>query len=113
MGNELAVGSLESPDETTRFDTGRLDTTVVGDVTFMVGTVVPGWLWSRDNGPAMGTESCPLPHQVYMLAGTMTVEMDDGTEETLEQGDVAIIPPGHIAWTEGNEQAAFLDIRCE
>ena len=77
----------------------------------MLGTVEPGWLWSRDNGPAMGTEGCPLSHQVHMLAGTMTVEMDDGTTETLEAGDVAVIPPGHDAWTEGDEQAVFLDIR--
>ena len=41
----------------------------------------------------------------------MTVEMDDGTAEILEQGDVAIIPPGHDAWTEGDEEAVFLDIR--
>ena len=111
MGGELTVGSLESPDETTHFDNGRLETTQVGNVTFMIGTVEPGWLWSRDNGPALGTESCPLSHQVYMLSGTMTVEMDDGTAETLGQGDVATIPPGHDAWTEGDEQAVFLDIR--
>ena len=77
----------------------------------MMGTVEPGWVWSRDNGPAMGTTSCPLSHQVYMLSGKMTVEMDDGTAETLEAGDVAIIPPGHDAWTAGSEQAIFLDIR--
>ena len=111
MTEELTVGSLETPDETATFDNGRLDTTQVEDVTFMIGTVEPGWVWSRDNGPAMGTESCPLSHQEYMLSGKMTVEMDDGTAETLEQGDVAIIPPGHDAWTEGDEEAVFLDIR--
>ena len=111
MAGELKVESLDSPDETTEFDNGILETTEVGDVTFMVGTVEPGWLWSRDNGPAMGTESCPLSHRVYMVSGKMTVEMDDGTSETLEQGDVALIPPGHDAWTEGDEQAVFLDVR--
>ena len=111
MDDELLVKSIETPDETTTFDNGRLEHTAVGDMTCMVGTVEPGWLWSRDNGPAMGTDSCPLSHRVYMVAGAMTVEMDDGTRETLTQGDVAVIPPGHDAWTEGDEQAVFLDVR--
>ena len=111
MPEELLVKSLESPDETTTFDNGRLETTQVGDVTFMLGTVEPGWLWSRDNGPAMDTDSCPLSHRVYMVAGQMTVEMDDGTRETLTKGDVSVIPPGHDAWVEGDEQAVFLDVR--
>lgn len=111
MADELLVKSLDSPDETTAFDNGRLENTEVGDVTFMVGTVEPEWVWSRDNGPAMGTDSCPLSHRVYMISGKMTVEMDDGTVETLERGDVAVIPPGHDAWTEGDEQAVFLDVR--
>lgn len=111
MMDELVVKSLESPDETATFDNGRLENTEVGDVTFMLGTVEPGWVWSRDNGPAMGTESCPLSHRVYMVSGRMTVEMDDGTRRTLTRGDVSVIPPGHDAWTEGDEQAVFLDIR--
>lgn len=41
----------------------------------------------------------------------MTVEMDDSTRETLTQGDVAEIPPGHDVWTEGDEAAVFLDVR--
>lgn len=111
MVDELTVKSLNSPDETTTFDNGRLENTELGEVTFMVGRVEPGWLWSRDNGPAMGRESCPLSHTVYMVSGQMTVEMDNSTRETLAQGDVAEIPPGHDAWTEGDEEAVFLDVR--
>lgn len=111
MVDELIAKSLESPDETTTFETGRLETTQVGDVTFMLGTVEPGWLWSRDNGPDLGTESCPLSHRLYMVSGQMTVEMDDGTQKTLTQGDVAVIPPGHDAWTEEDEKAVFIDVQ--
>ena len=111
MNGELLVKSLETADEITEFDNGMLESTQVADVTFMLGTVEPGWVWSRDNGPAMGTETCPLQHQVYMLSGKMTVEMENGTRKTFKQGDVALIPPGHDAWTEGKEQAVFLDIR--
>ena len=113
MNDSLTVKSLDSPDETTTFDNGILENTELGDITFMQGTVEPGWVWSRDNGPAMGTKSCPLSHRVYMVSGEMVVEMDDGTQETLEEGDVAIIPPGHDAWTQGEEPAVFLDVRIE
>lgn len=111
MMDELTARSLDSPDETVTFDNGRLETTTLGDVTFMLGTVEPGWLWSRDNGPAIGTESCPIQHNVYMLSGQMTVEMDDGVQETLSKGEVSVIPPGHDAWVEGDERAVFLAVR--
>ena len=111
MMSELTAKAFDSPDETVTFDNGRLETIELGDTTFMLGTVEPGWLWSRDNGPAMGTESCPISHNVYMVSGRMTVEMDDGTQETLSKGDVSVIPPGHDAWVEGDERAVFLDVR--
>lgn len=111
MMTELTKRTMDAPDDTVTFDNGRLDTATLGDTTFMRGTVEPGWLWSRDNGPAMGAESCPISHNVYMLSGRMTVEMDDGTLETLSKGAVSVIPPGHDAWVEGDEQAVFLDVR--
>ena len=46
-----------------------------------------------------------------MVSGQMTVEMDDGTQETLSKGDVSVIPPGHEASVEGDERAVFLDVR--
>jgi hypothetical protein len=41
---------------------------------------------------------------VDLLGGKTTIERDDGTRETLEERDIALIPPGHDAWTEGDEQ---------
>jgi uncharacterized cupin superfamily protein len=37
-----------------------------------------------------------------MLAGTLHVEMDDGTELELHEGDVFVISPGHDAWVVGD-----------
>ena len=111
MVEKLTVKSLESPDETAEFVNAKIESTEIGDVTFLLATHETGWLWSRDNGSATELESCPNSHRVYMVSGKMTVEMDDGTTETLEKGDVAVIPPGHDAWTEGDEEAVFLDVR--
>jgi hypothetical protein len=104
MIEELQVKSFESPDETITFDNGQAESVQFGDGTFWRYRLDPGWKFSRDNAPELGTENCPSPHRWYMLGGKMTVEMDDGTRETLEEGDVALIPPGHDAWTEGDEQ---------
>lgn len=105
--NELTARALGDPDGTATFENGRLETTTVGEVTFMGGTVEPGWPWSRDYGPAMGSERSPLSHNVYMIAGQLTVEMDDGTQPTLSQGDISITRldtmPG---WRETNKPSS-------
>lgn len=103
--------SFDSPDETITFDNGQAESVQFGDGTFWRYRLDSGWKFSRDNAPELETENCPSPHRWYMLSGTMTVEMDDGTRETLEGGDVALIPPGHDAWTEGDEQViAFEEV---
>lgn len=56
MMDELTARTLDSPDETATFDNGRLATTTVGDVTFMLGSVGPGWQWSRDQRACYGNE---------------------------------------------------------
>lgn len=104
MIEELQVKSFESPDETITFNNGQAESVQFRDGTFWLYRLDPSWKFSRDNAPDLGTENCPSPHRWYMLSGKMTVEMDDGTRETLEGGDVALIPPGHDAWTEGDEQ---------
>lgn len=109
MSEEILVKSFDSPDETIAFDNGRSDAVRVGDGTFWLTTVEPGWRFATDNAPDLGTEHCPVPHRLYMLSGRMTVELDDGARETLRGGDVAVIPPGHDAWVEGDEPAVFFE----
>jgi quercetin dioxygenase-like cupin family protein len=41
--------------------------------------------------------------------GRMNVQMDDGTEQEIGPGDVAAIPPGHDAWTVGDEACVAVD----
>ncbi len=36
--------------------------------------------------------------------------MLDGTETVLEPGDVAVMPPGHDAWVEGDEPNVLLEL---
>jgi hypothetical protein len=40
-------------------------------------------------------DSCHAPHWGYLLAGQITVTYTDGTEETVESGELFYWPPGH------------------
>ena len=44
-----------------------------------------------------------------MIAGQMTVRMDDGEEATFAPGDYMKCPPGHDAWIVGDEACVVID----
>ena len=101
--------SFSHPQQTTTFAHGHenvvdLDGTSVGLATFE-----PGWRWSNDLRPLVGTESCPFLHTGYMLSGALHVEMVDGSTLDLGPGDVFVIPPQHDAWVVGDESVRLID----
>jgi hypothetical protein len=53
--------------------------------------------------PIAGTNSCEVHHNGYVESGRMHIVMDDGSEFDMGPGDVFVCPPGHDAWTVGNE----------
>lgn len=71
-------------------------------------TFQPGAKWSTDLKEYAGTQSCVLPHVAYVLSGKLHVVMDDGSEDTFEKGDIMMLPPGHDAWTVGEEPCVFI-----
>jgi ethanolamine utilization protein EutQ (cupin superfamily) len=84
--------------------TAELDGVSVTQVTFGVGA-----RWSNDLKQYAGTELCELPHVALVLAGTLGVRMVDDAEETFAAGDVMLLPPGHDAWTVGDEPCTFVE----
>lgn len=76
-------------------------------VTFPVGASVAedavktGLLGEFDN--------CPLAHIGYILRGSLRVRQSDGSEEQFDAGDVMMLPPGHDAWTVGDEDCVFVE----
>ena len=79
--------------EPPRPDAGRNAAWRTGGATFQ-----PGWCWSNDLRPLLGTDSCPVRHLGYVLSGRLHVQLDDGSTLDLEPGQVVEIPPGHDAW---------------
>ena len=84
--------------------TVELDGVKVTRVRFDVGAQ-----WSADLKEYAGTESCLLPHVAYVLSGRIMIRMDDGSEEEFRTGDVMMLPPGHDAWTVGDEPCDFIE----
>lgn len=73
-------------------------------VTFNVGA-----RWSKDLKEYACTESCLLPHVALVLSGTLKVVMNDGSVEEFSRNDVMLLPPGHDAWTVGDEPCVFVE----
>ncbi len=94
---------LAKPEQVRRFEHGRieivsLDEWVVSNITFE-----PGWRWSKDVRPIVGTEWCENRHLGVVLQGRFHVELEDGTSTEFQAGDVYEMPPGHDAWVVGDE----------
>jgi len=70
----------------------------------------PGWRWSIDLKPIVGTPSCMAHHVHVLLAGEFGVRLDDGEEAVFRPGDVFEIPPGHDTWVVGDTPVDLLDI---
>ena len=53
----------------------------------------------------LSNNSCGCPHWGYILQGEFRISYDDGKEETLTEGDIFYLPPGHTAAVES-------DLKC-
>jgi ketosteroid isomerase-like protein len=84
-----------------------------GALSVLRGVFEPGWRWSNDVKPIAGTASCQTRHLGYVNSGRMQVRMDDGTESTLQAGDLFDLSPGHDAWTLGDENCVMVDVSPE
>ena len=108
---QLIGKSFDQPDEVREFTEGkgRVALVDVNGHQIGLGTFEPGWQWSKNVRPLAGTDSCQVEHIGYVLQGRMTLRMDDGTEREFGAGDAFHMPPGHDAWTVGDEPCVLLD----
>lgn len=95
--------------EARRVGRGDLTVTPMGDAMITREVTHPGWRWSKDIKPIVGTDFCRAFHQLFIVSGQLHVLMEDGAELDLRTGDAAVIPPGHDAWVVGDEPCDALD----
>jgi uncharacterized cupin superfamily protein len=107
---EIVAKTFNSPDEVREFEgNGRARVVEVAGHTVGYGTFEPGWTWSNNVKPIAGTDSCQVSHLGYVLSGRMKIKMDDGSETTIEAGQVVAVPPGHDAEVIGDEPCEMVD----
>lgn len=108
---QLVGKTFVQPDEVREFtdNKGHVDVVDLNGNSIGLGTFEPGWRWSTNVKPLAGTDSCQVHHIGYILQGRMALRMDDGTEREFGAGDTFDMPPGHDAWTVGEEACVLLD----
>lgn len=94
--------SFDRPDETRHVGRGRLDVVNLDETAVARFALEPGWRWSIDVAPKVGTASCQTRHLGAVISGQLHVLLEDGTEMDLHAGDAMEIPPGHDAWVVGD-----------
>lgn len=92
-----------------RIGRGDVAVTSMGDAMITREVAQPGWRWSKDIKPIVGTDFCRAFHQLFVVSGHLHLVMEDGAEFDVRAGDAAIIPPGHDAWVVGDESCDMLD----
>lgn len=95
--------SFATPDQVRTFATGRIDIVQLDEIAIGRFALRPGWRWSKDVAPIVGTRSCQNRHIGYVISGSIQVIMDDGTELVIGRGDGYEIPPGHEVRVIGDE----------
>ena len=95
--------SFTSPDEVRTFTLGRIDVIHLDETAISRFVFEPGWRWSKDVAPLVGTDQCQNRHVGFVISGSPHVLMEDGTELEILPGDAYEIPPGHDAWVVGDD----------
>jgi class 3 adenylate cyclase len=102
---------IEQPDEVRQYTNGATEIFELDD--FVIGRMImhPGWHWTRDVQPIVGTERCLNHHLGYVVRGTLHVALEDGSELDIGPREMFEIPPGHDAWVVGDEPWEAIDFR--
>ncbi len=102
--------ALDTSTETAhRVGNAELAVASVGETTITREVMKPGWRWSNDVKPIVGTDLCRALHQLFVVSGRLHFVMEDGGELEVRTGDAAVIPPGHDAWVVGDEPCEIVD----
>jgi class 3 adenylate cyclase len=100
---ERYVRSFSAADEVVEVDNVRSEMITQGGMTVSHDIQQPGWRWSTDIRPLVGTQWCQVRHIGVVLRGRIGYLLDDGTEFEAGPLDFMDIPPGHDAWVVGDE----------
>ena len=100
----VVLKHFETPDEVRHFTRGVFELVTIGAMTIGRATYQPGWRWSVDVGPAVGSDRCRVEHLGLVLQGRAAEAFDDGRVWELSPGSLFHIPAEpHDSWVIGDE----------
>ena len=105
----LESKNTATPDGKKSFEHGEISLVNLPGFTVGRAYLRPGWRWSTDVKPLVGTDSCQGTHSSYVVSGRLHVRMNDGSELELRPGDAHLVGPGHDAWVAGDEPCVTID----
>jgi len=105
----LEAKSFDAPDDKRAAGRGSLHVVNLTGATIARASFEPGWAWSADIKPLVGTESCQASHISYVISGRFAVRTHGGRECQLGAGDAAVVSPGHDAWVVGDQPCVAID----
>ena len=100
---------FSSPDEMRAPEKTTMEIVNVGSTKVARLTAQPGWVWSECISPVVGTDSCQAHHLGVVQSGQLLVQHEDGSEATLNPGDVYECKPGHQAQVVDDEPCVMIE----
>jgi hypothetical protein len=99
--------------ETREFPNLRIDVGRAGACRVKRTLYKPGFKWSKDMKPVLGTDGCQYAHVGFLARGEVHIEYPDGCILKLKAPQVVAIEPGHDGWVVGDEPAVLIEFDFE
>jgi len=103
------IRTFGEPDEVVDFGGATEQLISIGGLTVSRSVQPAGWRWRTHFQPLVGGDWCQAHHIGIVLEGAWGLLLDDGTEVEYGPGDLYDVPPGHDAWTIGDEDCVMLE----
>jgi hypothetical protein len=91
----------------------KVDMVRAGDARVKRMIYPPGFRWSTDVKPLVGTDLCMHAHVGFLARGRINVQYADGCMASFAAPQVVSIAPGHDAWIVGEEPAILIEVDFE
>ena len=73
----------------------------------------PGFRWSTDMKPVVGTALCEHAHIGFLARGQIHIQYADGCTLEFRAPQVVAIEPGHDGWVVGDEPVVLIEFDFE
>lgn len=91
----------------------NLDIVRAGNARVKRAIYPPGFRWSKDMQPVVGTDLCLHAHVGFLAHGHVHIRYGDGCVEEFAAPAVLAIAPGHDGWVVGAEPAVLIEFDFE